>query len=102
MKSNFHFAILRFSDFANEGVNGRQGQIAKSRIREIAKCLVLIGLSSAAFAQTPIRYTVSFPRPQAHFVSVEARIPVEGLAELELMMPVWTPGSYLVREYSRH
>jgi predicted metalloprotease with PDZ domain len=29
-------------------------------------------------------------------------VPTGGRGECELMMPVWTPGSYLVREFSRH
>jgi predicted metalloprotease with PDZ domain len=45
-------------------------------------------------------YTLSFPEPSAHRVEVAMNIPAGG--ELELWMPVWTPGSYLVREFSRH
>lgn len=61
-------------------------------------------LVSAPRAQTlePIRYTLSFPAPHTHYVEVEASIPAEGRPSIDLMMPVWTPGSYLVREYSRH
>src|SRR5688572_8857154 len=58
-----------------------------------------------ALAQTPpepIRYTLSFPAPQTHYVEVAAEVPTGGRADVELMMAVWTPGSYLVREYSRH
>ena len=33
---------------------------------------------------------------------MSAEVPTGGRAEVELMMAVWTPGSYLVREYSRH
>jgi predicted metalloprotease with PDZ domain len=57
-----------------------------------------------AVAQTfePIRYTLSFPAPETHYVEVEARVPTGGRPRLELMMAVWTPGSYLVREYERH
>lgn len=50
----------------------------------------------------PIRYTLSFAARQHHYVEVEASIPTAGRAEIELMMPVWTPGSYMVREYSRN
>jgi predicted metalloprotease with PDZ domain len=49
-----------------------------------------------------IRYTVSFPAAHTHYVDVEATIPTDGQREVDLMMPVWTPGSYLVREYSRN
>src|SRR4029077_16765687 len=50
----------------------------------------------------PIAYTLRFPAPQTHYVEVEARIPTGGRAEVELAMAVWTPGSYLVREYARN
>ena len=56
---------------------------------------------TAAAAQ-PIRYTVSFPAPQTHYVEVSAVVPTDGRPQIELMMAVWTPGSYLVREYERH
>jgi predicted metalloprotease with PDZ domain len=57
-----------------------------------------------AAAQTlePIRYTVSFPAPHTHYLEVEASYPTEGRASIDLMMAVWTPGSYLIREYERH
>ena len=49
----------------------------------------------------PIRYTLRFPDPRTHYLHVEATIPTAGKPDVELYMPVWTPGSYLVREYSR-
>ena len=50
----------------------------------------------------PIRYSLSFPAPHTHYVEVDASYPTEGHAHIELMMAVWTPGSYLVREYERN
>ena len=50
----------------------------------------------------PIRYTLRFPAPHTHYVEVEAVYPTGGRPQLDLMMAVWTPGSYLVREYERH
>jgi predicted metalloprotease with PDZ domain len=50
----------------------------------------------------PISYTLRFPAPQTHYVEVLARIPTGGEPAVELMMPVWTPGSYVVREFSRN
>lgn len=49
----------------------------------------------------PVRYRVSMPRPHSHLFEVEATFPAAG-DELVVCLPVWTPGSYLVREYSRH
>jgi predicted metalloprotease with PDZ domain len=50
----------------------------------------------------PIRYTLSFPAPHTHYVEVRAEVPCVGRDGVELSMAVWTPGSYLVREFSRH
>jgi predicted metalloprotease with PDZ domain len=61
--------------------------------------------SRAVPANAPeIAYTVSMPRPHTHLFEVEARLryAASAPAAVELVMPVWTPGSYLVREYERH
>jgi predicted metalloprotease with PDZ domain len=50
----------------------------------------------------PIRYTVRFPAPATHYLEVEAQFPLESQASVEVFLPVWTPGSYLVREYARN
>jgi predicted metalloprotease with PDZ domain len=55
-----------------------------------------------AAGRTPIRYTLTFPAPHTHYVEVAASVPTRGRSEVELMMAVWTPGSYLVREYERN
>ena len=49
----------------------------------------------------PIRYTLRFPAPHTHYVDVEAVYPTARQASIEIYMAVWTPGSYLVREYER-
>jgi predicted metalloprotease with PDZ domain len=40
--------------------------------------------------------------PSTHYVEVEGIIPTDGQPAIELAMAVWTPGSYLVREFARH
>jgi len=50
----------------------------------------------------PIRYTLTFPAPHTHYVHVRAELPIVDGDSIELSMAVWTPGSYLVREFSRH
>ena len=69
--------------------------------------VAVVSPDSALDAQTaraadPIRYAVSFPAPQTHYMEVAATVPTRGRADVELMMAVWTPGSYLVREYQRN
>jgi predicted metalloprotease with PDZ domain len=58
--------------------------------------------AAAQTATDPIRYTLRFPAPHTHYVEVTAVVPTERRPTVELMMAVWTPGSYLVREYARH
>ena len=54
-------------------------------------------------AAPEISYTVSMTRPYTHLLEVEMRLRGSSLpAQSEIKMPVWTPGSYLVREYARH
>jgi predicted metalloprotease with PDZ domain len=52
-----------------------------------------------------IAFTVSMPKPHTHLLEVEIHVK-RGLRawpkEDVLIMPVWTPGSYLVREFERH
>src|SRR5262245_54161757 len=73
-----------------------------------AKCWVFVFLmmhaatAGAQSAAEPIRYTLSFPAPQTHYVEITATVPTGRRPDVELMMPVWTPGSYLVREYARN
>lgn len=49
-----------------------------------------------------IHYFVSMPVPESHLFEVTLNIENWQEKTLDLKMPVWTPGSYLVREYSRH
>jgi predicted metalloprotease with PDZ domain len=49
----------------------------------------------------PVSYTIDLRDRHAHLYAVEARFPVAG-EWVDLQLPVWTPGSYLIREYPRH
>src|SRR5689334_14728465 len=49
-----------------------------------------------------VEYRVGLGSRARHLYQVEARFPTRGAAGLELRLPVWTPGSYLIREYERH
>jgi predicted metalloprotease with PDZ domain len=48
-----------------------------------------------------MRYRLSLPEPDSHLFHVEAALSQPGEGP-ELCFPVWTPGSYLVREFARH
>jgi predicted metalloprotease with PDZ domain len=62
-------------------------------------------LTSSALAEpdrSPVDYKLGFERAAQHQVVLEATFPCANRSSLEVFMPVWTPGSYLVREYARH
>jgi predicted metalloprotease with PDZ domain len=48
-----------------------------------------------------MRYRLSMPEPHSHLFHVELEVDRPGDA-VEVVFPVWTPGSYLVREFARH
>jgi len=49
-----------------------------------------------------VRYQVAMPQPASHLFEVTLEVLDWQPSGLTLAMPVWTPGSYLVREYARH
>lgn len=57
------------------------------------------GLAAGA---VKVSYTVTFPEAQAHYADVEMDISGISQPYLLLKMPVWTPGSYLIREFSKN
>src|SRR5467141_1211424 len=74
-------------------------------------CAIMFGVSNSR-AQTSaplssdISYTVAMSKPYTHLFEVEVRVKIpanlQAPNESDLVMPVWTPGSYLIREFERH
>jgi predicted metalloprotease with PDZ domain len=58
-------------------------------------------LANIAFNQT-ITYHLKMPKPQNHYFEVEMIIDGNSDKEVEVKLPVWAPGSYLVREFSKN
>lgn len=50
----------------------------------------------------PVTYTISMLRPHTHRYDVALDIHAVESPVLDLALPVWTPGSYLIRDYARH
>ncbi|WP_231427496.1 M61 family metallopeptidase [Pedobacter sp. Leaf250] len=69
--------------------------------KSILSLVLLLTSIMAAKAQVKIAFEVSFKEPQAHYAEVQMNI--SGLAKdyVDVKMPVWTPGSYLVREFEK-
>ena len=51
--------------------------------------------------QAQTRYRLTFPEAAQHYVQVEAHYATGGQAQLELFLPVWTPGYYKIQNFSR-
>ena len=77
----------------------------------ISLALVLVWAVAALAQDKPsaspppvIVFTVSMPKPYTHLFEVEVQIRrgASAPAADTLVLPVWTPGSYLIREYARH
>jgi len=65
---------------------------------------VLPFMAAAQTTPVDISFTVAMTRPHTHLFDVNIAIKrtTDGPQEELLVMPVWTPGSYLVREFARH
>src|SRR5690606_26119084 len=64
--------------------------------------IMITTLSAEALALNPIRFEVSFKEPQAHYAEITMEIDRVKEDYVDVKMPVWAPGSYLVREFSKN
>lgn len=64
--------------------------------------VILLSLGLTAKSQVKIGFEVSFTEPQAHYAEVEMNISGINKDYVDVKMPVWAPGSYLVREFSKN
>jgi len=63
---------------------------------------ILFSMTMSAKAQVSTHFEVSFKEPQAHYAEVAMNISgIAGKGYVDVKMPVWTPGSYLVREFAK-
>ncbi|HKG07583.1 MAG TPA: hypothetical protein VKB19_14030, partial [Pedobacter sp.] len=68
----------------------------------LAIFLMLLAMSMTSKSQENIGFEVSFTEPQAHYAEVEMNISGITKDYTDVKMPVWTPGSYLVREFAKN
>ncbi|MDO1448041.1 PDZ domain-containing protein [Rhodocytophaga aerolata] len=66
--------------------------------------LLWICLITSSFLQAApqISYTVSMDEPHTHYFDVQMKVSGYKKQYIDFKMPVWTPGSYLIREYARN
>jgi predicted metalloprotease with PDZ domain len=61
-----------------------------------------VNISPVATVYVPkLAYQISMPQPQTHLFEVKLTVSNWDSELLDVKMPVWTPGSYLVREYAK-
>lgn len=63
--------------------------------------LILFWLPFAMQA-SKLTYHLSMPQPNSHYFAVKIDVQENTAAVQEFKLPVWTPGSYLVREFSKN
>ena len=51
---------------------------------------------------TPIRYSIRPARPEAHLFEVRCTVSAPDPGGQRFFLPVWIPGSYMIREFARH
>lgn len=84
----------------NTKVNNQHNRHASIRFL-VCITLVAILLPATIFARTT--YTISFPDRNEHYINVEIKLDeLRGVEYIDFKMPVWTPGSYLIREFARN
>ncbi len=66
----------------------------------LVSILILTAAANFAAAQS-IEYTVSMSEPWTHYYDVTMTISGAKKKHLDFVMPVWIPGSYMVREFSK-
>lgn len=53
-------------------------------------------------ASPRVHYTIAITDPKSHYAEVTLRLEDVTPGSLDVYMPVWTPGSYLVREFAKN
>ncbi|MEJ8755469.1 PDZ domain-containing protein [Pontibacter sp. H259] len=61
----------------------------------------VVGMVSPALA-AELRYTLEMPQPHTHYFEVTAELEGARKKYVDFTMPVWAPGSYLVREFAKN
>ena len=65
--------------------------------------LSIIALTIDLFPASPkLDYTLSMNKPYSHYFEVDIKISNLDKSSINIKMPVWAPGSYLVRDFEKN
>ena len=70
-------------------------------MKNISLLLFLTLLTTQLFGQS-IHHKLTMPQPETHYFHVETTLEDFDEESIVMSMPVWTPGSYLVREFAKN
>ena len=74
--------------------------------KQITPSLLLIAFfffwSTLTALAAELKYTLAMPKPHTHYFEVEMELTGARKNYIDYKMPVWAPGSYLVREFAKN
>lgn len=77
--------------------------LLKKRNRFMKKIITLLMLCVAfSLSAQNLHYDVKIPNPQTHYANVSINLSHWNEDTLRIAMPVWTPGSYKIREFEKN
>ncbi|MBP6385997.1 MAG: M61 family metallopeptidase [Pseudarcicella sp.] len=70
-------------------------------------CILLLNITNISNAQIKIDYSLEMPKPHTHYFEVGMHLKnieqaILNKGYLDIKMAVWTPGSYLVRDFAKN
>ena len=75
---------------------------AQTKVKTKVKKGATTTAAPADKSNASLRYTLAMPAPQTHYFEVKMELRGFDREYTDIKMPVWAPGSYLVREFARH
>lgn len=75
---------------------------AAAQVKVKSKVKTATATASSSASNASLRYTLTMPAPQTHYFEVKMELRGFDKDYTDVKMPVWAPGSYLVREFARH
>lgn len=59
-------------------------------------------INGTGYPLMTLHYTVAASQPGSHLFDVTLHLPAATDAPVEIQLPAWIPGSYMIRDYARH
>jgi predicted metalloprotease with PDZ domain len=72
-------------------------------VKRILQVLVVLTFALPVFGQTPaIEYTLTVKEPLTHLYDIQIEISGVRATRVDLAMPAWAPGAYVIRDFARN